>query len=121
MEQIQAAWRSAQKQLADLRDAVERHGEMAGLKVQGELLTRELDRAYRDFGEAVWSAVKKGKLELPPSLEAPGKAISLVEQKQAARASAIQDLLAEGAEVAGRLREAKKSVTKPLAAKGKKR
>jgi hypothetical protein len=121
LQQIQEAWKVAQRQLTDLRAAVERHGELAELRGQGEVLTRALDRAYRDLGEAVWSQVKKGKLELPAAVAPAVKAILLVEQKQAARASSIQDLLAEGAEVAGKLRAAKKPATKTVAAKGKKR
>ena len=127
LKEIQEAWEQAQRQLADLREAVERHGELSALYAQGEAFSRELDRAYRELGEAVWSAAKKGKLELPTQVQAVAsavKGIELIEQKQAARASAIHDLLAEGAEVAGKLRAAAKKplpATKPLASRGKKR
>ncbi len=129
LKELQQAWDLAQKQLAELREAVQRHGELAELKAQGEVFARELDRAYRDLGEAVWSAAKKGRMELPAQVTAVAQAVKgveLVEQKQAARASAIGDLLAEGAELAQKLRAAaapKKSdpATKPLASRGKKR
>lgn len=96
---------------------------MAHLKVQSEFLGRDLDRAYRDLGEAVWKASKNGKLELPRSLSAVARSVDEVEKKLAAQAASINDILAEGAEVAGRLRSEKsKPASKTaVAVKGKKR
>ncbi|MBX5481491.1 MAG: hypothetical protein IRZ16_06565 [Myxococcaceae bacterium] len=119
MKQLTEAWRAAQAQLSELRAAVERTGEMAKLKVESEFLHRDLDRAYRDLGEAVWSQVKKGNLELPRQLQAAAKAVEEVERRQAEQAAAINEILSEGTEVAGRLRGEKAKTA--VAAKGKKR
>lgn len=96
---------------------------MAQLKVQGEFLNRDLDRAFRELGAAVWAQSKKGKLQLPSSVSAQVRAVEEAEEQQAAHKRAISDILDEGAEVAGKLRAEKKtqSSTKVLAAKGKKR
>lgn len=122
IQQITEAWKNAQAQLEELREAVERTGQMAQLKVQSEFTGRDLDRAYRDLGEAVWAQVKKGSLELPRALSSAAKAVEEVERKLAAQAADISDILSEGREVAGRIRAEKKGSAKtPLAAKGKKR
>ncbi len=113
LQRISQAWKTAQDQLEELRSAVERTGELAQLKLKSELLTRELDRAYRDLGEAVWAQMKKGDLELPPATASAVKAVEEVERRQAAQATSINDLLGEGVEVAERSK-------KILAARGKK-
>lgn len=120
---MQEAWNTAKKQLEELRSAVERTGQMAELKVQGEFLNRDLDRAFRDLGQAVWGQVKKGKVTLPSSVSAQVKAVEAVEREQAAHKASINDILSEGAEVAGKLRGDKKATGagKVVAAKGKKR
>lgn len=119
VKQITDAWKSAQVQLEELREAVERTGEMARLKVQSEFLNRDLDRALRDLGEAVWSQVKKGNLELPRALSSLVTVVQDVERKQADQATAINEILSEGTEVAGNLRGEKGK--SGVAAKGKKR
>ena len=119
VKQITDAWKVAQQQLEELRTAVERTGEMAKLKMQSEFLYRDLDRAFRDLGEAVWSQVKKGNLELPRTLASAVKAVEEVERKQADQADAINEILNEGTEVAGKLRGEK--AKSAVASKGKKR
>lgn len=122
IQQIAHAWKTAQAQLEELRAAVERTGHMAQLKVQSEFTNRELDRAYRDLGEAVWAQAKKGALELPRGVSSAARAVEEVERKLAAQAADISDILSEGRELAGRMRAEKKGSAKtPLAAKGKKR
>ena len=61
LRQIQAAWEEAQAQLHVLKSQVEHAAAMAQAKVGSNMLDRDLDRAYRDLGEAVWAEVSKGK------------------------------------------------------------
>ncbi len=113
LRQISDAWKTAQAQLDELRSAVERTGDLAQLKLKSEFLHRELDRAFRDLGEAVWAEVKKGSLELPAALASAAKAVEEVERRQAAQASSINELLGEGVEVAEKSK-------RTLASRGKK-
>src|SRR5258708_21668068 len=76
LRQIQQAWDSAQAQLAELRDQVETTTRLAQAKVTQNFLERDLDRAYRDLGEAGWAQVSKGRLQLPPTLASVMKALS---------------------------------------------
>jgi len=59
---------------------------------------------HRELGEAVFKQVQKGKLELPASLASTLKAVEAAEQKAAAHAAEISDILQEGVEVAARLK-----------------
>ena len=119
INQLKAAWELAQEQMEQLRREVLRANEMAAVALQSKFLNREKDQAFRDFGEAVWSQMKKGKLQLPPSLTQQVKAMLDMEKRLEAQASQINDLLAEGEEAANRLR--KKTPTSQVTSRGKKR
>src|SRR5258708_34857769 len=81
LRQIQQAWDSAQAQLAELRDPVETTTRLAQAKVTQNFLERDLDRAYRDLGEAVWAQVSKGRPQLPPTLATVMEALSEARKK----------------------------------------
>ncbi len=121
LQQIQAAWQEAQAQLAVLREQVEYAASMAQAKVGSNMLDRDLDRAYRDLGEAVWAEVSKGKLQLPQNLTSVRKLLEGVTQKIRAQNASINDLLAEGAEIAKRLQEKITAASKGVAGGAKKR
>jgi cell division septum initiation protein DivIVA len=121
LRQIQAAWDEAQAQLAVLKEQVEYAAAMAQAKVGSNMMDRDLDRAYRDLGEAVWAEVSKGKLNLPANLTAVRKLLDGVTQKIRAQNNSINDLLAEGTEIAKRLQEKMSSASKGLAGGVKKR
>lgn len=109
VQQIAEAWEQAKAQLAALRAQVEKAGELANLKLHSAILEREEDKAYRDFGQAVWSQVQKGGLKLPPTLSNAIKAMQEVQKKKDAQAREIEDVLREGEEVADRLKKAQKA------------
>jgi peptidoglycan hydrolase CwlO-like protein len=111
LKQIQEAWDAAQAQLQELRDQVEKTAQLAQAKVTQSFLERDLDRAYRDLGEAVWAQVSKGRLQLPKDLSTVLKALEVVTKKIQEQNASINDLLSEGAEVASRLKP--KLVTGP--------
>lgn len=111
LKQIQEAWNTAQSQLNELRDQVEYAAKMAQAKVTQNFLERDLERAYRDLGEAVWVQVSKGRLQLPKELATVLKALETVTKKIQEQNQSINDLLSEGAEVASRLKP--KLVTGP--------
>lgn len=121
LQQIQAAWEEAQAQLSLLREQVEHATTMAQAKVGSNILDRDLDRAYRDLGEAVWAEVSKGKLALPSNLTTVRKSLESVTQKIRAQNASINDLLAEGAEIAKRLQEKMRPASKSVAGTPKKR
>lgn len=121
LKQIQAAWEEAQAQLAVLRAQVEHAAAMAQAKVGSNMLDRDLDRAYRDLGEAVWAEVSKGKLQLPQSLTTVRKMLEGVTQKIRTQNNSINDLLAEGADLAKRLQEKMSAASKGVAGAPKKR
>ena len=121
VKQIQAAWDEAQAQLALLREQVEHTSNMAQAKVQSNLLERDLDRAYKELGEAVWAEVSKGRLQLPTNLSAVRKALEAVTQKIRAQNASINDLLAEGADIAKRLQQRMSQSGKGVAPGQKKR
>ncbi|MEW5740445.1 MAG: hypothetical protein AB1938_16070 [Myxococcota bacterium] len=121
VKQIQAAWEEAQAQLAVLREQVELATNMAQAKVQTNMNQRELDRAYRDLGEAVWAEVSKGKLQLPSNLSSVKKSLENVTNKIRAQNASINDLLAEGADLARRLQEKMAHASKGVAQGQKKR
>ncbi|MFT3708616.1 MAG: hypothetical protein QM817_13275 [Archangium sp.] len=115
VRQIQEAWNEAQAQLQLLRQQVEHATAMAQAKVGSNMLERDLDRAYRDLGEAVWAEVSKGKLQLPSNLSTVRKLLEGVTQKIRVQNASINDLLAEGAEVAKRLQEKMSAASKGVA------
>jgi DNA-binding phage protein len=121
LKQIQAAWDEAQAQLAVLREQVELATNMAQAKVQSNMNQRDLDRAYRELGEAVWAEVSKGKLQLPSNLSAVKKSLETVTNKIRAQNASINDLLAEGADIAKRLQEKMSGASKGVAHPQKKR
>lgn len=121
LKQIQAAWDEAQAQLRALREQVEHLNAMAQAKVASNMLERDMDRAYRDLGEAVWAEVSKGRLQLGNNLTAVRKALEQVTQKIQAQNASINDLLAEGAEIAKRLQEKMSAASKAVAPGTKRR
>ena len=121
LRQIQAAWEEAQAQLHVLKSQVERAAAMAQAKVGSNMLDRDLDRAYRDLGEAVWAEVSKGKLQLPQNLGTVRKLLEGVTQKIRTQNNSINDLLAEGADIAKRLQEKMSAASKGVAGAPKKR
>jgi hypothetical protein len=125
IQQISAAWETAQRQLADLREQVQRTTELANAKVSSNFLERERDKALRDFGEAVWAQVHKNKVALPAAFAGAVRAMQEMQKRIDAQNSEISDLLKEGNEAAARLNVRKgtnsKSGKTAVAAKGKKR
>lgn len=107
LRQIQQAFQSAQSQMTQLRQQVEKHAELARAKTQHDFIQKEKERALRELGEAVLSQVRKGRLELPSSLAPLLKAVEQVEKKAEAQIREITDLLQEGEETAQRLKEKK--------------
>lgn len=121
LKQIQAAWEEAQAQLHVLKSQVEHAAALAQAKVGSNMLDRDLDRAYRDLGEAVWAEVSKGKLQLPQTLTTVRKLLEGVTQKIRTQNNSINDLLAEGADIAKRLQEKMSAASKGVAGTQKKR
>jgi hypothetical protein len=121
IKQIQAAWDEAQAQLTLLREQVEHATTMAQAKVQSNMNERDLDRAYRELGEAVWAEVSKGKLQLPANLSSVKKSLEAVTNKIRAQNASINDLLQEGADIAKRLQEKMSSASKGVAGPQKRR
>lgn len=121
VKQIQAAWDEAQMQLQVLREQVDHLSTMAQAKVSSNMLERDMDRAYRDLGEAVWAEVSKGRLQLGNNLTTVRKALEVVTQKIQAQNASINDLLAEGAEIAQRLQEKMTTASKSVAPAPKRR
>ncbi|MCY1078332.1 hypothetical protein [Archangium lansingense] len=105
LRQIQEAFQSAQSQMTQLRQQVEKHAELAKAKTQSDFIQKEKERALRELGEAVFKQVQKGKLELSSSFAPLLKAIEQVQQKADAQAREISDLLQEGEEAAQRLKQ----------------
>ena len=119
LKQIQAAFDAAQGQVIDLRKQVEHMASLASAKVQQNLLERDLDRAFRELGEAVWAQVSKGKLKLPSQFATVMKALETVTRRIQEQNASINDLFAEGAEIANRL--AKTAAKSAVASQQKKR
>lgn len=105
LKQIQAAWDAAQGQVVDLRKQVEHMASLAQARVQQNLLERDLDRAFRELGEAVWAQISKGKLQLPSQFAAVMKALEAVTRRIQEQNASINDLFAEGTEIANRLKK----------------
>jgi hypothetical protein len=121
VRQILQAWEDAQAQLVVLRQQVEHASQLARAKVQSNLLQRDLDRAYRDLGEAVWAEISKGKLSLPGTLAPVRKALEAVTRSIQAQNASIDDLLSEGEDLARRLQEKMTGASKSVASGAKKR
>lgn len=119
LKQIQAAFDAAQGQVTDLRKQVEHMASLASAKVQQNLLERDLDRAFRELGESVWAQVSKGKLKLPSQFASVMKALETVTRRIQEQNASINDLFAEGAEIANRL--ASKSAAKSAVASQQKK
>ena len=121
LRQIQQAWEEAQAQLAVLKEQVQYATTMAQTKVHSNLLERDLDKAYRDLGEAVWAEVSKGKLQLPGQLGPVKKALEAVTARIQAQNASINDLLAEGEDIARLLQEKMARASKAVVNQPKKR
>ena len=121
LKNIQAAWEEAQAQLSVLRDQVSHLSALAQAKTQNNVLTRDLDRAYRDLGEALWAEVSKGRLQLPPNLSNVRKSLEQVTGRIREQNASINDLLSEGADIAKRLQEKMTSPSKGVVNTLKKR
>jgi chromosome segregation ATPase len=107
LRQIQEAFQSAQSQMTELRQRVEKHAELARAKTQNDFIQQEKDRALRQLGESVFKQVQKGKLELPEGFGPLLKAVEHAQKKAEAHTREIGDLLKEGEEAAQRLNEKK--------------
>lgn len=105
LRQIQAAFQSAQSQMVQLRQQVEKHSALAQAKSRNDFIQQEKERALRELGEAVFKQVAKGRLELPSALAPLLKAVEQAHKKAEAQAREISDLLREGEEAAQRLKE----------------
>ncbi len=105
LRQIQEAFQSAQSQMAQLRQQVEKHAELARAKTQHDFIQKEKERALRELGEAVFKQVQKGKLGLSSTFAPLLKAVEQAHQKAEAQAREIGDLLQEGEETAQRLKQ----------------
>ena len=115
MRQIEASWREAEAQLTVLREQVEHLSALAMTKTTNNVLARDLDRAYRDLGEALWAEVSKGKLTLPPNLSNVRKSLEQVTGRIREQNASINDLLSEGADIAKRLQEKMRPPSKGVA------
>jgi predicted nucleic acid-binding Zn-ribbon protein len=121
LQHIQASWDEAQAQLRALREQVEHLNSLALAKVSSNVLERDLDRAFRDLGEAVWTEVVNGRLQLSSDLSEVRQTLEKVTQKIKAQNASINDLLAEGSDVADRVQEKVTSASKGVAPPKKKR
>jgi vacuolar-type H+-ATPase subunit H len=105
LRQIQEAFQSAQSQMAQLRQQVEKHAELARAKTQNDFAQKEVERALRQLGESVFKQVQKGRLALPEGFGPLLKAVEHAQQKAESQAREIGDLLQEGEETAQRMKE----------------
>lgn len=121
LKNIQAAFESAQGQVLDLRKQVEHMANLAQAKVQQNLLERDLDRAFRELGEAVWAQISKGKLQLPSQFSTVMKALDAVTKRIQEQNASINDLFAEGNEIANRLARRTAAPKSGVASQQKKR
>lgn len=119
LKQLGQAWDQAQRQLSDLRTQVEQTAALATAKVTLNALERDLDRAYRDLGEAVWQQVQAGRVKLPSGVGALQKAVDAVHQRIEDENAGLRDLLAEGHEAAGRLKAKGRTTSKTTVAQTK--
>jgi hypothetical protein len=121
LKQLGQAWQQAQRQLAEIRTQVEQTAAMATAKVQVNALERELDRAYRNLGEAVWQQVQAGRVRLPKDVEKVQRAVDEVAQRYEEENAGLKHLLEEGTESASRLKAppARERPSKRVVAQGK--
>ena len=104
LKQLSQSWEQAQRQLVDLRTQVEQTAALATAKIQLNGLERDLDRAYRDLGEAVWQQVQAGRVRLPRDVEGVAAAVDAVSRRFEEENAGLRHLLEEGTESAGRLK-----------------
>lgn len=119
LKQLGQAWDQAQRQLVELRTQVEQTAAMATAKVNLNALERDLDRAYRDLGEAIWQQVQAGRVKLPSGVSALQKAVEVVQQRIEDENAGLRDLLAEGNEAASRLKPRSRTSSKTAVAQTK--
>jgi hypothetical protein len=103
LRQLQEAFQSAQSQMVQLRQQVEKHAELARAKTQNDFIQKEMDRALRQLGESVFKQVQKGRVTLPEGFAPFLKAVEHAQKKAEAQAREITDLLQEGEQAAQRL------------------
>jgi hypothetical protein len=105
-----------------LRAAVEKTTAMAQAKATGEVLLKGRDKALRDFGEAVWTQVKAGRLQLPAGMTAAIKAMQEADQRIDKHKQDISALIDEGGEAVARIKaKPNRSHKTAVAGKGRKR
>jgi chromosome segregation ATPase len=104
LKQLGQAWEQAQRQLTEIRTQVEQTAALATAKIQLNALERELDRAYRDLGQAVWQEVQAGRVRLPRDVEKVAAAVDAVARRYEEENAGLRHLLEEGTESAGRLK-----------------
>jgi hypothetical protein len=104
LKQLSQAWETAQRQLSEIRTQVEQTAALATAKVSLNTLERDLDRAYRDLGEAVWQQVQAGRVRLPRDVEKVQRAVDEVARRYEQENAGLKAMLEEGTESASRLK-----------------
>jgi hypothetical protein len=107
LKQLSQAWETAQRQLTEIRTQVEQTAALATAKVSLNTLERDLDKAYRDLGEAVWQQVQAGRIRLPKDVEKVQQAVDTVARRYEAENAGLKAMLDEGTESASRLKAPK--------------
>jgi vacuolar-type H+-ATPase subunit E/Vma4 len=113
LKELSNAWETAQRQLTQIREQVEQTAALATAKVTLNLTERELDKAYRDLGEAVWNLVQSGRIRLPKDVERVQHAVEVVAKKYEEENAGLKHLLDEGTESAGRALKAPSARERP--------
>ena len=121
VRQILEAWGASRAQLRVLREQVEHATALAQARTHSGLAERELDRAYRALGEAVWAEVSRGTLALPEGLGGIGAALAALTRQVQAQGASLRELLAEGEALAGGREEKARSASKTVATHPRKR
>lgn len=98
VRELSRAFEDAKAQFESLRDAVGQTGKLAELKLQTLAIGRERDDSLKALGAAIHAEVKKGRLTLPPALQAAYEAVDAAERKREQKAAEISDILGEGLE-----------------------
>lgn len=119
LKQLGQAWEQAQRQLSEIRTQVEQTAALATAKVNLNALERDLDRAYRDLGEAVWQQVQAGRVRLPKDVEKVQRAVEAVARRFEEENAGLRELLDEGAEAASRLKAKGRTVSKTAVAQSR--
>ena len=104
LKQLGRAWEDAQRQLTQIRSPVEQTAARATAKGPLNALERELDKAYRNLGEAVWQQVQAGRIRLPKDVEKVQRAVDEVARRFEEENAGLKAMLDEGTESAGRLK-----------------